>query len=444
MRPPRGRAAATRRRPGRPPGRRRLLGVEAAAARPAGRWCGPPAPARPASAPGVAASTTVARRRGELRHLLRRAAPVALDVRLVPDLERDVRRVVPLDDGLHVRRPGREVGHRRRARRRRRRPSSACSRGRPGSARARSAARRGARGPSSRSRPGASSRRLPGRGLDLVPGDARVPDPQRADRRLRPASAPTGSASCTPKNVRAEAAGHRRSRSATAWVGGAAVVARRSPSHPASSRRAAEDGEQEGGERPQRRRASPDTVTAGRVGVRRGRAVGATMSHVMASERVGTRRRRAGRRPPRLLRRRPRAHAARLQAGHRRRRRRPRVRRPADQGRPPGLRPRPAHRPHVQRPRHPLHPRARRADRAGLGVLAGHLGGLRGPRDAGPGPVADPHPAPAAGGRRRRRTGGSRSRSRPSTRPGTPAWSSAGWSPCSTSSAGPAPGRRCG
>ena len=42
------------------------------------------------------------------------------------------------------------------------------------------------------------------------------------------------------------------------------------------------------------------------------------------------------------------------------------------------------------------------------------------------------------------RTAGSRSRSRPSTRPGTPGWSSAGWWRCSTSSAGPAPGRRCG
>ena len=52
----------------------------------------------------------------------------------------------------------------------------------------------------------------------------------------------------------------------------------------------------------------------------------------------------------------------------------------------------------------------------------------------------DPHPAPAARGRRRRPTGGSRSRSRPSTPRATPAWSSAGWSPCSTSSAGPAAG----
>ena len=124
-------------------------------------------------------------------------------------------------------------------------------------------------------------------------------------------------------------------------------------------------------------------------------------------QRVGTGRgKRPGRRSPGVVRRRARAHPARVQAGDRRGRRRPRVRRPSHQGRPPGLRPRPAHRPHLERPRHPVHPRAGRAERAGLGVLAGHLGGLRGSRDAGPGQVPDPHPAPAARGGGRRRPAG--------------------------------------
>ena len=47
-------------------------------------------------------------------------------------------------------------------------------------------------------------------------------------------------------------------------------------------------------------------------------------------------------------------------------------------------------------------------------------------------------------GRGRRSTTGSRWRSRPSTRRGTPGWSSAASSPCSTSSAGPAPAHRSG
>ena len=80
--------------------------------------------------------------------------------------------------------------------------------------------------------------------------------------------------------------------------------------------------------------------------------------------------RRRGRRAPRGLRRCPRAHLGRLPAGHRRGRRLPRVRRTADRRRPPGLRPRPAGRPHQRRPRHRVDPGARGPRGARLRRLA--------------------------------------------------------------------------
>ena len=99
-------------------------------------------------------------------------------------------------------------------------------------------------------------------------------------------------------------------------------------------------------------------------------------------------------RPPGFQPRRAGAHPARLHAGHRGGRRRPRVRRAADRRLAPRLRPRPPGQPHLQRTRHRLDAGARRARGPRLGLVEGRP--PRRPRAARPRPQPAAHPAQPA------------------------------------------------
>ena len=104
-----------------------------------------------------------------------------------------------------------------------------------------------------------------------------------------------------------------------------------------------------------------------------------------------------------------RAHPRRVPARPRRGRRRAGVRRPADPGRAPGLRPRPATRPHQQRSRTGQRAYPRRAGRPGLRLVASGQHREAERRDASHRTTrTDPaaHPGPAAGRGARRRPAG--------------------------------------
>ena len=113
------------------------------------------------------------------------------------------------------------------------------------------------------------------------------------------------------------------------------------------------------------------------------------------------------------------------------------MRRTADRRRPPGLRARPRPAAYGEQPRSRLHDGARRPRRPRLRVLEEPVGRPRRrgarprrPSSAGCSPCASCwRPWPTT-------TAGSRWRSRPSTPPGTAAWSSGGWSSCCATSAG--------